>query len=71
MIPTQFYFQFGVVNAIKELLHHFNPIHYVNIWKESNVLSVIVSFLNENISIGLDLTCQSDLLHITSILLAG
>lgn len=63
--------QFGIVSAISELVKIFNPIKYHSIWNEFNIFEVCLNFMCENYSIGIDATCQSDLINICTSLIAG
>jgi hypothetical protein len=63
--------KFGVVTAVKELLQKFNAINFTSIWYEFNLLSIILSYANENLTIAHDLTCQAEMMEIIPNLLAG
>lgn len=62
---------FGVIYALKALVRHFSPLQYAKAWKEFNVLSVLMSFVNKNPGIALDVSCQCDMLEVISALIGA
>lgn len=62
---------FGVIHGLKVLTRKFSPIDYPNAWKEFNVLNVLLSFLNKNPIIALDVSCQCDMIEIVSSLIGA
>lgn len=66
-----FYLQLGTINAVMELIKHFNPIHFNTVWTEFNLLEICASYINQNYTTGTDLTSQCDLIYICTNLLAG
>jgi len=62
--------QFGTIYAIKILIRKFNPSSYTAVWKEFNILNILLSFINKNPGIALDVSCQCDMLEIISSLIA-
>lgn len=63
--------QFGIINAIGELVKLFNPIKYHTVWNEFNIFEICLNFMRENYFIGTDAACQSDLINICSSLIVG
>lgn len=63
--------QFGIINAIAELVKIFNPIKYHSIWNEFKIFETCLTFMRENYFIGTDATCQSDMINICTSLIAG
>lgn len=63
--------QFGVINALKELILTFSPMHYGAVWSEFKILEICVTFMQQNVTLGHDFTCQSDMLLITTHLISG
>lgn len=63
--------QFGMINAIAELVKIFNPINYHSIWNEFNIFEICLNFMRENYFIATDATCQSDMINICTSLIAG
>lgn len=62
---------FGVIYALKVLVRNFNPLNFPKAWKEFNVLSVLMSFMNKNPGIALDISCQCDMLEVISALIGA
>lgn len=62
---------FGVIYALKILARRFSPLQYAKAWKEFNVLSVLMSFMNKNPGIALDVSCQCDMLEIIAALIGA
>lgn len=54
-----------------KLLKAFNPITYHHIWNEFNFVEVSLSLMIQNYATGTDLTCHSDLISISTQLLAA
>lgn len=69
--PNKTINQLGTINAIMELIKHYNPIHFNVIWNEFNILEICLSYINQNYTTGTDLTSQSELIYICTNLLAG
>lgn len=65
------HFQFGVIKSIMTLLSAFNPITYHHIWNEFNLVEVSQSLMIQNYATGTDLTCHSDLISISTQLVAA
>lgn len=65
------HFQFGVIKSILTLLAAFNPITYHRIWNEFNLVEVSLSLMIQNYATGTDLTCHSDLITISTQLVAA
>lgn len=65
------HFQFGVIKSIITLLAAFNPITYHHIWNEFNLVEVSLSLMIQNYATGTDLTCHSDLISISTQLVAA
>ena len=55
---------------MKILLNEFDASTYGIIWKESNVLVVLLSYLSHNSAIALDVSCQCEMMEICANLLA-
>lgn len=49
----------------------FNPIYFIDIWMEYNILEVVLALLTSNYSTGTDLNCQCDMITVCVNLLAG
>lgn len=62
---------FGVIHALRILVRNFSPLDYPKAWKEFNILNVLLSFVNKNPSIALDVSCQCDMLEIVSSLIGA
>ncbi|CRL05136.1 CLUMA_CG018007, isoform A [Clunio marinus] len=62
---------FGVIYALKILIRKFSPLKFRNAWKEFNILNVLLSFINKNSGIALDVSCQCDMLEVISSLIAA
>jgi hypothetical protein len=62
---------FGVIHGLKVLTKKFSPNEYCNAWKEFNILNVLLSFLNRNPNVALDVSCQCDMIEIISSLIGA
>ncbi|CAG9807296.1 unnamed protein product [Chironomus riparius] len=62
--------QFGTIYAIKVMIRKFSPSSYGAVWKEFNILNILLSFINKNPGIALDISCQCDMLEFISSLIA-
>ncbi|CAO1418775.1 unnamed protein product [Diamesa serratosioi] len=63
--------QFGLIFALKILIKEFDPLTYIRIWREFNILNILLNFVNRNMGIALDLSCQCDMLEVCSALVAA
>ncbi|XP_055389254.1 protein PFC0760c isoform X2 [Condylostylus longicornis] len=63
--------QIGVIGAIKTLLYEFHPIDFYEQWNEFNIVSICMQFAYENYPLATDLSCQNDLIDITTTLLSA
>ncbi|KAL9892588.1 huntingtin isoform 3-T3 [Glossina fuscipes fuscipes] len=63
--------QYGIIYAIKILLKHFTLTDFANVWFEFNFMEIFTKFSQYNYSTALDLTCQSDLIDVSSKLIVG
>lgn len=66
-----FLLQYGIIYAIKILLKHFTLTDFANVWFEFNFMEIFTKFSQYNYSTALDLTCQSDLIDVSSKLIVG
>lgn len=64
-------FQLGATKCLLNTINAFSPIQFVEIWSEYNILDICVELLISNYTTGADLSCQCDMLTISTNLLAG
>ena len=62
---------FGVIYALKILVRTFSPLNYTKAWREFNILSVLISFMNKNPGIALDISCQCDMIEVIGSLIGA
>lgn len=63
--------QFGVIKSIVKLLQTFSSVAYSHIWNEFNLVEVSLSLMTQNYATGTDLTCQADMISLSTQLLAA
>lgn len=62
---------YGVIYALKVLARKFSPLNHGRVWQEFNVLAVLISFMNKNPGIALDISCQCDMLEVIGTLIGA
>lgn len=65
------FLQLGVTKCIAKLIETFNPLQWLDIWLEFNVVEVSLALLTSNYNTGTDLSCQCDLIAICVNILTG
>lgn len=63
--------QLGATKCLLNTVNAFSPIQFVEIWSECNILDMCVELLISNYTTGIDLSCQRDMLSISTNLLAA
>ncbi|XP_064551246.1 uncharacterized protein htt [Drosophila montana] len=63
--------QFGIINALRLLLKHFNFVDYQQAWTEFNFIEICMSYAYYNSATAGDLNCQNDLIDVMAKLIAG
>lgn len=62
--------QFGVIYALKVLTRCFSPLAFSS-WREFKILQILMSFVNKNPGVALDISCQCDMMEIISSLIVA